>query len=376
VKRCALLISLVWYSNTLFFTSSSVTTPAVVTVRREDLADGEEPHQRMHCPKTPAGYSGTRQNISPGSPVLFLIPHDTKYPSFRNIWRKNLFPLMPDLNMDAVFLVEKSQMSDISATEIKEYGDIGFYDVPHYKEPLAGFYYRAMQGWRYGLNQEKQYEWFIRPDMDAFYCLHHIRLELNALEAKERPETKPGIHWSHFYGDGSGGQPGPPVSDVQEIFNRFAAEEALKYAKEAMHDGIWDLKAVEVYGSNVADLSPNVTQVHDIRWSYGPGVTGDTFWNSGFLGYDYGATECFCANWLSIHLGKANLTMKFEALRSHAAESQYKIIDFDQGTPNGALIGSSPPYFSVGGCKGKKKSWPGCGRKSRRRKFRAGLNRL
>ena len=252
-------------------------------------------------------------------------------------------------------------MSDISAAEIKEYGDIAFYDVPHYKEPLAGFYYRAMAGWLYGLNQKKQYEWFIRPDMDAFYCLHHIRLELNALDAKERPETKPGIHWSHFYGDGSGGQPGPPVSDVQEIFNRVAAEEALKYAKEAMHDGIWDLEAVEVYGSNVADLSPKVMQVHDVRWAYGPGVNGKTFWNSGFLGFDYGATECLCANWLSIHLGKANLETRFEALKSYAAKSQEKIIDFDQDIPAGALIGSSPPYFRVGGCKGKKKSWPGCG---------------
>ena len=31
---------------------------------------------------------------------------------------------------------------------------------------------------------KKKYEWFIRPDMDAFYCLHHIRLEMNRLERK------------------------------------------------------------------------------------------------------------------------------------------------------------------------------------------------
>ena len=58
------------------------------------------------------------------------------------------------------------------------------------------------------------------------------------------------------------------VSDVHEIFNRYAAQEALVYAGFAMHDGIWDLGSVDmVYGSNVADLSPNVTQVHDILWA-------------------------------------------------------------------------------------------------------------
>ena len=127
--------------------------------------------------------------------------------------------------------------------------------------------------------------------MDAFYCLHHIRFELNALEAKERPESKPGIHWAHFYGDGKdGGQPGPPVSDVHEVLNRYAAQEALKYAPEAMHDGIWDLDAVEVYGSNIADLSPNVTQIHDIRWAFQGGAPDFNFisyWNSGFASNDY-----------------------------------------------------------------------------------------
>jgi len=316
--------------------------------------------ETLQCPDQPAGYLGQRQNISPGSPVLFLIPCDTRYPEFRTIWRKHLFPHMSSLNFDAVFLVEKSLQSEVGAAEVEEYGDIAFYDVPTYNDQLAGFYYRAMEGWRYGLNQVKQYEWFIRGDMDAFYCLHHIRLEINALELKDRPKSKPGIHWSHFYGDGAGGQNGPPVSDVYEIFNRYAAEEALKYAPEAMHDGIWDLNTVEVYGSNIADLSPNVTRVHDVRWAYGPGVNGDTFWNSGFLGYDF-ADECICANWLAIHLGKANLDAKFEQLASHAKESQSKNIEFDQlSPPVGAKLGFSAPYFQVGGCAGKKKPWKGC----------------
>ena len=28
---------------------------------------------------------------------------------------------------------------------------------------------------------------------------------------------------------------------------------------------------VYYYGSNIVDLSPNVTQIRDIRWAYGPG---------------------------------------------------------------------------------------------------------
>lgn len=316
--------------------------------------------ENLQCPDQPAGYVGQRQKISPGSPVLFLIPCDTRYPEFRTIWRKHLFPHMSSLNFDAIFLVEKSLQSEVDAGEVEEYGDIAFYDVPTYNDQLAGFYYRAMEGWRYGLNQVKQYEWFIRGDMDAFYCLHHIRLEINALELKDRPKSKPGIHWSHFYGDGAGGQDGPPVSDVYEVFNRYAAEEALKYAPEAMHDGIWDLNTVEVYGSNIADLSPNVTRVHDVRWAYGPGVNGDTFWNTGFLGYNF-ADECICANWLAIHLGKANLDAKFEQLASHAKESQSKNIEFDQlSPPVGAKLGFSSPYFEVGGCADKKKPWKGC----------------
>jgi hypothetical protein len=109
------------------------------------------------------------------------------------------------------------------------------------------------------------------------------------------------------------------------------------YAGFAMHDGIWDLGSVDmVYGSNVADLSPNVTQVHDIRWAYAqgsPNSNGDTFWNSGFIGYEF-ADKCIFANWLAIHLGKTDLDAKFEQLASYEKESQErKSIEFNQPSP-------------------------------------------
>ncbi len=320
----------------------------------------------LQCPAEPAGYLGSRQDIvSPaGSPVLFVINCDVKNPEFRSIWRKHLFPLMPALNFDAVFLVEKNLESSIDTAEVAEYGDIVFYDVPQYLDNLSGFYYRAIEGYRYGLSLETQYEWFIRPDMDAFYCLQHIRLELNALEAAKetRDETMPGIHWAHFYGDGDGGQPGPPVSDVHEVLNRFAAEEALKYAADAMVDGHWQLDTVEVYGTNVVDLSPNVTQVHDIRWAYGQGASGATYWNSGFIGFDF-VNECVCANWLAVHLGKNQLGSKFERMRGFEELSRSKKIEFNRPNPEGSQIGSSAPYFSVGGCMRNKHHWDGCDKK-------------
>ena len=198
--------------------------------------------------------------------------------------------------------------------------------------------------------------------MDAFYCLHHIRFELNALEAKERPESKPGIHWAHFYGDGKdGGQPGPPVSDVHEVLNRYAAQEALKYAPEAMHDGIWDLDAVEVYGSNIADLSPNVTQIHDIRWVFqggSPDFDFISYWNSGFVSNDY-ANECICANWLAWHVKKDDLAVRYINMAAWAEESQTKTIEFNQPIPVGAQIGY-PPFPGVDGCERNTRNWPGC----------------
>ena len=66
---------------------------------------------------------------------------------------------MPALNFDDVFLVEESLKTHVDPAEVdlEEYGDIVFYDVPAYTDVvLAGFYYRAMEGYRYGLNQEKQ----------------------------------------------------------------------------------------------------------------------------------------------------------------------------------------------------------------------------
>ena len=335
----------VFFSLLSFFLVNLRNIGSGSTIKLKNVTDEKE---TLFCPEQPAGYLGQRQEIPPGSPVLFLIPCDTRHPEFRDIWRKHLFPLMPSLNFDAVFLVENSQESEFDAAEAEQYGDIAFYDIPSYKLSMAGFYYRAMEGFRYALKQEKKYEWLIRGDIDAFYCLHHIRLEVNALESKRRPKSKPGIHWSHFYGDGAGGQPGPPISDVYEILNRYAAREALKYAEEAMHDGIWDFDKVGVYGSNIADLSPNVTQVHDVRWAFGAGTSGDTFWNSGFLGFDF-ADECLCANWLAIHLGKNDLATKFEKLASNAGESQKRPIEFDQPYPPvGAKFGFSSPYS--GGC--------------------------
>ena len=33
-------------------------------------------------------------------------------------------------------------------------------------------------------------------------------------------------------------------------------------------------------------------------------TSGKTFWNSGFLGYEFANHDCLCANWLAVHLGK------------------------------------------------------------------------
>jgi len=321
-----------------------------------------EQKSTLYCPEHPSGNQELRKDKIDGSPVLFLIPTEGHQIEFRRIWRSYLFPHMASLNMDAVFLIEKQKQTANDTAEALDFGDIQFYDVPKYNAPLWGFYYRAVEGYRLGLNQKKKkYEWFIRPDSDAFYCLHHIRLELNALDAKKRPEGKPGIHWAHFYGDGAGGQAGVPVSDVHEILNRYAAEEGLKYAKQAMVNETWDLATVHVYGSNIVDLSPNVTQIRDIRWAYGPGVKGETFWNSGFLGYEFANQDCLCANWLAVHLGKKGISSRFKQLSSIATASQNRNIEFNQPMPRGTKFGHSAPYFKVGGCpKDSDREWPGC----------------
>ena len=104
-----------------------------------ETASGQE---TLQCPVEPAGYLGTRQDIPPGSPVLWIIPCDVRYPEFRTIWRNHLFPHMPALNFDAVFLVEKSSKAHVDPAEVEEYGDIVFYDVPAYTDVvLAGFYF-------------------------------------------------------------------------------------------------------------------------------------------------------------------------------------------------------------------------------------------
>lgn len=313
--------------------------------------------ETLNCPESPLGYWRSRENIDPGSPAVFLIPLDLEYPEFRELWRKYLFPHMKELNFDAFFLVENK-----TNTSIEEANDTVVFNVPPYSKPLWGHYFRTVFGLEVGLRMATKYEWFIRPDTDAFYCLHHIRLEMNELELRDRPnkDTKPGIHWSHYYGDGAGGQPGPPISDVHEVYNRHAAIQVAKNGKQFIHDGIWDYEAADVYAADVSDLSPTVTQVHDIRWAY-YAAPNQTLWNTGFLGIDF-ATECFCANWLAIHLRKQSLGTKFERLATLAEVSQKKGLRFDkQFPPPGAKFGFAAPYNPSGFCSKKsKRLWPGC----------------
>lgn len=61
--------------------------------------------------------------------------------------------------------------------------------------------------------------------------------------------------------------------DIHEALNRYAISKLLEYAPEAMHGSIWDINAVDVLGSNLADLS-SVTQIHDVHWAFGPGIDG------------------------------------------------------------------------------------------------------
>ena len=312
----------------------------------------------LSCPLEPLG-SQVFRNVISGSPVIWLIASNNK--TFRDIWRRYLLPRMRSFNFDTIFLIEDSKRTVDDTLEQANYGDMAFLKVPPYDDELTGFYFRAIKGYEWGLHHSgKQYEWFIRPDMDSYYCLHHIRLELNGLEQKLH-RHKPGIHWAHFYGDGAGGQPGIPVSDVHEVFNRFAVGEALKYADKILRSGrTWNITTAEVLGSNIADLSPNVTQIHDIRWAFGPGAHGESFWNSGFLNFEH-LDDCLCANWLAIHLGKTQLESRVAQATKMEANVIGRHVQFSQPMPTQALIGWDSPYFVVGGCSPEQKyKWPGC----------------
>ena len=171
-------------------------------VSRDMTLAGPRAHQEragyanaLSCPLEPLGSQNSR-NVVSGSPVIWLIASNNK--QFRDIWRRHLLPRMRDFNFDAIFLIEESKRTIDDTLEQAYNGDIAFLKVPPYDDELTGFYFRAIKGYEWGLHHPgKKYEWFIRPDMDAYYCLHHIRLELNELEQKLH-RLKPGIQLGTF----------------------------------------------------------------------------------------------------------------------------------------------------------------------------------
>lgn len=166
-------------------------------------------------------------NIEGDRAAFFGVLSPARAIEMRNVWREYSVPVLREANFHVYFILWRGSIPD-TQEERDLHGDILYVETEEGSSTML-YANRTLEMFSWALNQSKpKFDWFIRSDLDTFWCAGKLRQSLNIHDSS--PNTLRGTHWGQYNFQQVPGW-STPVSDVHAVYDRFAVSVFIKRMK-------------------------------------------------------------------------------------------------------------------------------------------------